>query len=323
MTPFRSRAALAAVNLMLAAAPGAVAQDYPARTIRMIVPFAAGGGADAMARLVAQRLHQSLGQATVVENRPGAGGNIGAELVVNSPPDGYTLLFSTASMAVNRTLYPKLSFDVSKDLAAVSQVSSSGLILTTHASVPARTVKELAALSRGMRGGLNFGTNGAGTTSHLSGMLLSQVARVPLNPVHYKGVAPAMTAVVSGEVEVALPGVFSGRPHIASGKLRALAVTTRQKSPVFPELPTLDSMYPGFDISNWYVLYAPARTPQTIISRLHGEVVKTLQQPDVKSFMHQEGSHPVGSSPADTAVYMKQEVEKFARIIKSAGITIE
>jgi tripartite-type tricarboxylate transporter receptor subunit TctC len=304
-------------------AASAAAQDYPARPIRIIVPFAAGGGADATARLVGQQLRQSLGQAVMVENRPGAGGNIGAELAVNSPPDGYTLLFSTASTAVNRTLYPKLSFDVSKDLVAISQVSSSGLILTVHASVPARTVKELAALSRGTRGGLNFGTNGAGTTSHLSGMFLSQVARMPLRPVHYKGVAPAMAAVVGGEVEVALPGGFSGKPHIASGKLRALAVTTRQKSPVFPELPTLDSTYPGFDISNWYVLYAPARTPQVIVSRLHGEVVKALAHPDVKSYMHREGSHPVGSSPADAAVFIKQEIEKFARIIRSAGITIE
>jgi tripartite-type tricarboxylate transporter receptor subunit TctC len=301
----------------------AAAQDYPTRTIRIILPFAAGGGTDLLARLLSQRMHESFGQPVVVENRTGASGNIGAELVVKSPPDGYTLMLSTASTAVNRTLYPKLSFDLRKDLVAISQMASAPIVLVTHPSVPARTVKELVALSQRTRGGINFGTNGAGTTSHLSGELLSQTARVALRPIHYKGVAPAMVGLLSGEVEVAFPAVITAAPNIRSGKIRGLAVTTKRKSSVLPELPTLDSMYPGFDIDNWFMLFAPARTPQPIVERLHAEVVKSLRHPDVMAFMARDGAEPVGSSPVEAIAFINQEVEKFAKIIRSAGVKVE
>jgi tripartite-type tricarboxylate transporter receptor subunit TctC len=301
----------------------AAAQNYPTRTIRIVVPFAAGGGSDILARLLGQRLHESMGQVVIVDNRAGASGNIGAELVAKSPPDGYTLMLSTASTAVNQTLYPKLPYDLRKDLIAISHMASSAIVLVTHPSLPARTVKELVVLSQKTKGGLNSGSNGAGTTSHLCAVLLKQMGRVPLNHIHYKGVAPAMTAILGGEVEVAFPAVISGRPHILNGRLRGLAVTTRNKSSVLPDLPTLDSMYPGFDIYNWFVVFAPAKTPQAIVNRLHGEIVKALQHPEVKTFMSREGAEAVGSSPAEVATFINQEVEKFAKIIRSAGVTPE
>ena len=317
-----STATAAAIGLSVWIA-GAIAQDYPNRPIRIIVPFAAGGGTDVLARLLGQRIHESFGQPVLVENRSGAGGNIGAELVVKSAPDGYTLLMSTASTAVNRTLYPKITFDVRQHLIAVSQMASSVIVLTTHPSVPARSVKELVALSAKTRGGLNFGSNGVGTTSHLSGVLLNQMARISLNHIPYKGVAPAMTALLGGEVEIGFPAVISAAPQIRNNRIRGLAVTTKQKSSVLPELPTLDSMYPGFDINNWFMLFAPAGTPQAIVGRLHAEVVKSLQHPDVKTFMVREGADVVGNSPAEAAAFVSQEVEKFAKIIRSAGITPE
>lgn len=317
------RLAVAVIGFTIWTATGAVAQDYPSRTIRIVVPFSAGGGTDILARLLGQRLHESMGQAAIVDNRAGASGNIGAELVAKSPPDGYTLMLSTASMAVNQTLYPKLPYDLRKDLIAISQMASSAIVLATHPSVPARNVKELVALSRKTKAGFNFGSNGAGTTSHLCGVLLNQMAGVPVNHIHYKGVAPAMTAVLGGEVEIAFPAVISARPHVLSGKLRGLAVTTKQKSSVLPQLPTLDSMYPGFDIYNWFVLFAPAKTPQAIVTRLHAEVVKALQHPEVKAFMERDGADAVGSSPAEVTAFINQEVEKFAKIIRSAGVKLE
>jgi len=319
----RSVAAAAAASLLSWVAGSALAQDYPNRPLRIIVPFAAGGGTDVLARLLGQRLNESLRQPAVVENRAGAGGNIGAELVVKSPPDGYTLMLSTASTAVNRTLYPKLTFDLRKDLVAITQMASSVIVLTTHPSVPARSVKELVALARNTKGGLNFGSNGTGTTSHLCGVQLNQMARIQLSHIPYKGVAPAITALLSGEVEIAFPAVLAAAQHIRSGRMRGLAVTTKRKSTVLPELPTLDSMYPGFDIYNWFVLFAPAGTSQAIVNRLNAEVVKALQHPDVKTFMDREGADAVGSSPAEAAAFINGEVEKFAKIIRSAGVTLE
>lgn len=319
----RSVTAAAAASLLSWAIGSAVAQDYPNRPLRIIVPFAAGGGTDVLARLLGQRFNESLRQPAVEENRVGAGGNIGAEQVVKSPPDGYTLMLSTASMAVNRTLYPKLTFDLRKDLVAITQMASSVIVLTTHPSVPARNVKELVALAQNTRGGLNFGSNGAGTTSHLCGVLLNQMARIRLSHIPYKGVAPAITALLSGEVEIAFPAVLAAAQHIRNGRMRGLAVTTKRKSTVLPELPTLDSMYPGFDIYNWFVLFAPAGTSQAIVNRLNAEVLKALQHPDVKTFMVREGADAVGNSPAEAAAFINGEVEKFAQIIRSAGVTLE
>lgn len=310
-------AVLAAVTVACSAT--AFSQDYPTRPIRIIVPFTPGGGTDLIARLMAQRFYEAFGQVATVENRPGAGGNIGAEVVVRSPPDGYTLLMSTASMAVNVTLYPKMSFDVRKDLVAMTQVASAPIAVCVHPSVPARNIRELIALSKKRPGGLNFGSNGSGTTSHLAGVLLQQSGGLALTHIPYKGASAAMISLVGGEVDFGLPAVTSARPLIAAGKVRGLAVTTKRRSSVLPDLPTLDSIYPGFDIDNWFSLFAPAGTPPQIVNRIHAEVVKGLQHPDVKAWFVREGAEPVGSTPAEFAAFLRSEVEKYAKVVKISG----
>jgi tripartite-type tricarboxylate transporter receptor subunit TctC len=318
-TILRSAAAVMSVAVAAGAPAAASAQDYPSRTIRIVLPFSPGGGTDLLARLLSKRFYEAFGQTVPVDNRPGAGGTLGAELVVKSPPDGYTLLMSTASVAVNVTLYPKLPFDARKDLIPITQVASAPLVVTIHPSVPARSVKELVELAKRTRGGLNFGSNGTGTTSHLVMVLLREAAGITLTHIPYKGAGAAITALLSGEVEMGTPAVISVLPHLRSGRLRALAVTTKRKSSVLAELPTLDSMYPGFDIDNWFALFAPAGTPQTVINRIYAEVVKGLQHPEMKDFMQREGAEPVGSSPAEFAAFFGREVEKYAKIVKDSG----
>ena len=310
-------AVLAAVTVACSAA--AFAQEYPTRPIRIIVPFTPGGATDIIARLMSQRFYEAWGQVATVENRPGAGGTIGADIVAKSPPDGYTLLLSSASVAVNVTLYPKLPFDARKDFIALTQIASSPIALCVHPSVPARNVKELVAVSRARKGGLNFGSNGSGTTSHLAGVMLQQLAGLTMTHIPYKGASAAMVSLVGGEVDFGLPAVTSGRPLIAAGKLRGLAVTTKRRSSVLPDLPTLDSIYPGFDIDNWFSLFAPAGTPPQVVNRLHAEVLKGLQHPDMKAWMVREGAEPLGSTPAEFAAFFRTEIEKYARIVKISG----
>jgi len=317
---YRSAAATAVfAGVALACANAPLAQDYPARPVRIVVPFTPGGGTDLLARLLSQRFTEAFGHSVIVENRAGSGGNIGAEFVIRSPADGYTLLMSTASMAVNVSLYPKLPFDVRRDLIPIVQVASAPIVLCVHPSVPVRTIKELVALSKTRKEGLNFGSNGTGTTSHLAGVMLQQVAGLQLTHIPFKGASAAMISLVGGEVDLGLPAVISGRPNIAAGKLRGLAVTTKRRSSVLPDLPTLDSMYPGFDIDNWFALFAPAGAPQVVVTRIHAEVVKALQHADLKNFMTREGAEPVGSAPAEFAAFFRAEIEKYAKIVKISG----
>jgi tripartite-type tricarboxylate transporter receptor subunit TctC len=314
---FRATAVLAAITL--ASATTALAQDYPTRPIRIIVPFTPGGATDLLARLLSQRFYEAFGQVVTVENRPGVGGNIGTELVVKSAPDGYTLLMSTASMTVNVTLYQKLPFDVRRDLIPIVQVASAPIALVVHPSVPVRSVKELIAVSKKRKEGVNFGSNGTGTTSHLAGVMLQQVAGLSLTHIPFKGASAAMISLVGGEMDMGLPAVTSARPHVAAGRLRGLAVTTKRRSSVLPDLPTLDSMYPGFDIDNWFALFAPAGTPQIVVTRIQAEVVKGLQHADMKSFMTREGAEPVGNTTAEFAAFFRSEIEKYAKIVKASG----
>ena len=316
-------AALASLALLTALPTDTGAQEFPGRTIRVVVPFAPGGGTDVFARLLSVRLTEAFGQTVVVDNRAGAGGNIGTEIVVKSPPDGYTLLFVTASVAINPSLYSKLTFDVRKDLIAITQPGSTSSVLTVHPSVPARSPQEVVALSKRTKGGLNFGSNGSGTSSHLAGVMFMQLAGVQLTHIPYKGAAPAMTALLGGETDLGFPGVNSVIPMLRTGKLRALAVSTKKRSSVLPDIPTLDSLYPGIDIDNWFVLFAPLKTPAAIITRVHSEVIKALGGTDIKAFMAREGIDPVGSSPAEAAEFVRREVDKFAKVVKAAGIKAE
>jgi tripartite-type tricarboxylate transporter receptor subunit TctC len=309
----------AAVLAVHALMPTARAQDYPARSIRIILPFAPGAGTDLMARLLSQRFYAAWGQTAPVDNRAGAGGNIGAEMVVKSPADGYTLLMTTASLTGNVTLYPKLPFDLRRDLAPITQVGSVPIVIVVHPSVPAKNLKELLALAKTRKEGLNFGSNGTGTTSHLAGEWLAQLSGLKLTHIPFKGASAAMTSLLGGEVEIGLSSTTSARPLIAANKLRGLAVTTLRRTAVLPDLPTVATVFPGFDVDNWFALWAPAGTSAAIINKVHAEVVKSLQHPDVKSYMTREGVEPIGSTPAEFAVHINREIEKYARIIKLSG----
>jgi len=311
--------AFAAALALTLLAPAAAAQEYPAKPIRIVVAFVPGGATDILARLLSQRFYEAFGQVVTVENRAGAGGTIGAEIVAKSPADGYTLLMTSASLAVNVTLYPKTLYDARKDLAPIVHVASAPLVLTVHPSVPARTVKDLVALSKTRKAGLNYGSNGSGTTSHLGGVMLQQMAGLNFIHIPYKGAGAAMIAQVSGETDVAMPAVTSGRPHIAAGRLRGLAITTKRPSSVLPDLPTIDSIYPGFDIDNWFALFAPAGTPQIVITKIHAESVKGLQHADMKAWITREGAEPVGNTTAEFTAFFRSEIEKFAKIVKASG----
>lgn len=299
------------------------ADNWPARAVRIVVPFGAGGGTDIQGRLLSKKFYESMGQTFVVDNRPGASGLIGAEIVARAAPDGYTVLFTTASLSVNVSLYRKVAFDPVRELAPVSWVSSVPLVLVSHPSVPARNLKELLAVIKKRPGKLNVASNGSGTTSHLSIEMLKQMAGADVTHVPYKGGGPAIAALLSGEVDFTFATALAAQPHIKAGKVRPHAVTTAKRSRAFPELPTMDSLFPGFESDNWYAMFLPAGTPREIVARLNAEILKALKAPDVQEFMAKEGGEPVGSTPEELAAYFKREVEKYARVIKAGNIKAE
>lgn len=301
----------------------AQAQQWPSKPVRIIVPFAAGGGTDIQGRLLGKKFYESLGQTFVVDNRPGASGIIGVELAAKSPADGYTLLFVSASMSVNVSLYGKrMTVDPRKDLAPVSWISSVPLVLVIHPSVPAKSVKELVALAR-KTGKMNGAHNGAGTTSHLSLEMLQQMANIKVAAVPYKGGGPAGTALISGEVDFAFATGLNAQPLLKAGRIRALAVTTKKASPAFPGLPTMDSLYPGFESDNWYGMFFPAGTAPDIVSRMNAEIVKAIKTKEVSEFMSKEGATPVGSTPDELSAQLRAEIEHYAKVIKAANIKTE
>jgi len=299
------------------------AQAWPARPVRMIVPFAPGGGTDIQARLFSAKLSPALGQTFVVENRPGGGGNIGAELVAKAPPDGYTVLFQSASLAVNQTLYTKLNYNAVRDLAPVLLVSSTPLVLVVHPSVPARNVKELVALARARPDTFNFGSNSSGSTSHLSAELMKTLTGTRMTHIPYKGSGQATTALLGGEIDLLFSTMPPAVPHIKAGKMRALAVTTLKRSPVLPEVPTMDDTVKGFESDNWYGMFFPAGTSRDIVTRYNSEMLKVLKDPEVRTVMERDGSEPLGSTPEAFSDYFKREVEKYAKVIKASGAKAE
>jgi tripartite-type tricarboxylate transporter receptor subunit TctC len=291
-------------------------QDYPNRPMRIIYPFAAGSGNDGVARVVAQRLSVTWGQPVVVENRTGVGGTIGAEYVAKSPPDGYTLLVSTASMAVNATLFPKLPVP---GLIPVSQISSNSIAIAVHPSVPARTLKELIGLAKSRKEGLNFGSNGVGTTTHLAGAWLQLASGLKFNHIPYKGAVPATAALLGGEVDIAFPSPATARELMNAKKIHAVAVTTLRRSELLPELPTVASVYPGFDVDNWVAMWAPPGTSVAIIDKLQAEIAKSLQHPDVRNYLRRLDNPAVGSAPAEFTQFLGQEIDKYAKLIRLSG----
>ena len=304
----------------LAFVPGAGAQSWPAKPVRIVMPFPPGGGADIMGRLFAKRFTETLGQSFIPENRPGAGGLIGAEIVAKSPPDGYNILVTTASISVNVNLHKKLAFDPVKDLAPVSLLTSVPLVLIVHPSVPARSPQELVALAKKRPGRMNAATNGAGTTSHLAVEMLKQATGIEVTHIHYEGGGPAQIAMLSGETDFRFTSVLATIPYIRDGRLRPLAVTTPKRSSILPQLPTLASIYPGFECDQWYAMFVPAGLPKEILARLHGETVKALALPEVRDYLIKDGAEPVGSTPEEFSAFFRREVAKYAKIIAIAKI---
>jgi tripartite-type tricarboxylate transporter receptor subunit TctC len=316
---------LGAVAALIGVASIAHAADsYPNRPVRIVIPFAPGGGADTLARIITPKLHDLMGQAWVVDNRGGAGGNLAAEIVAHATPDGYTVFegFNTV-LTVNPSLY-KLTFDMQKDLAPVTLLATAQYILVVNPSVPAHSVKELVALAKQKPGSLNYATAGVGSPLHLAGELFKKRAGVNMVPIAYKGGGPAAAAVLSGEAQVIFGSVASSIPQVKAGRLRALATTGLKRSKVAPDLPTIaESGYPGFDVGSWYALLVPTGTPATVIKRMHDAAAKVLEMKDVQQAMDRQGLDPETSTPQELAARIKRETAQWAAIIKEQGIKAE
>ncbi len=307
------------------AAASAAAQTYPAKPLRIISPFAAGGGVDFTARVVGQKLTEALGQTTVVDNRAGAAGVIGTELAARAAPDGYTLLLGSAGpMTILPAMGAKLPYDPIKDFAPVTLVTSLPYVLVVHPSLPVRNVKELLALARAKPGQLNFGSPGNGTTTHLATELLKMLAKVDAVHIPYKGVAPAVTDLLAGQVQFMSGDLSTMMPLVKSGRLRALGVTSAKRSSVVPELPTIaESGVPGFEASGWFGILVPAATPQEIVTRLNGAIVKGIATADTREKLASLGGDVVGGTPAEFAAYMREELAKWSKVIKTIGLKPE
>lgn len=314
-------AGLASVLALTIAGGPVWAQAYPAKPVRIIVPFGAGGGTDIQGRLLAQKFQVSMGQNFLVENRSGASGLIGAEFVAKGPNDGYNILFTTASLAVNMVLYAKrIKFDPLTDLEPVSWVSSVPLVLTIHPSVPAKNLKEFVALAKKPGGNLIAAHNGAGTTSHLSVEMLKLFGGARVTPVPYKGGGPAMVAQISGESDFTFATALAVQPFTKTGKVRTIAVTTSKRSSAFPDLPTMTSIFPEFEADNWYAMFYSKGTSKDIIAKLNTEILKALKAQDLNDFIRKEGGEPVGSTPEELAAYFKREAVKYTKVINAANV---
>ncbi|MET0442195.1 MAG: tripartite tricarboxylate transporter substrate binding protein [Casimicrobiaceae bacterium] len=320
-----------AIALVLAAAAAAFAPaastqtPYPTKPVRVVVPFPAGGTTDILARAASQKLSETWGQQALVDNRPGAGGNIGAELVAKAPPDGYTLLMGTVGThAINSSLYPKMPYDHVKDFAPVILVAGVPNVLVVHPSLPVNSVQELIAYAKANPGKLNFASSGSGTSIHLSGELFKVMTGVQMTHIPYKGSAPALTDLVGGQVQLMFDNLPSSLAFIKAGKLRALAVTSAQRSPALPDVPTVaESGVPGFEASSWFGLLAPAGTPRDIVTKINADTQKWLASPDAKDKLAAQGAAAAGGSPEDFAKHIQAETAKWARVVKESGAKVE
>jgi tripartite-type tricarboxylate transporter receptor subunit TctC len=311
--------------LLLAVNCAVQAQTYPAKPVRLVLPFAPGGGTDLVGRMLAQKLAAPLGQQVIVDNRAGAGGRIGTELVAKSPPDGYTLLMATSSvMGTGPALYKKLSFDMPRDFAPISQVAYTAYVLVMHPSVPVTTVKSLIALARAKPGQLTYASSGAGGPAHLSGELFSSMAGVKMIHVAYKGSAPGTLSVMSGETDLMFSNTLPVLPHVKNGRLRALAVTTPERSAFLPDVPTVaESGLRGFEVQQIYGVLAPAGTPRDIVGRLNQEIGKVMNTEDTRSRLSADGSEVRTSTPEELEKAIVAEIAKWKKVIQQAGIREE
>ncbi len=300
------------------------AQSWPAKPIRLVVPYTPGAGTDTIARILAQKVGESLGQQVVIDNRPGAGGTIGTEIVAKSPPDGYTLLFAPTSHAINPGIYPRLGYDTQRDFAPISVVASLPVVLAVEPSVQATSVKELVALAKSKPGQLTMASSGNGTVFHLTGELFKDAAGINIVHVPFKGGAPAVAALLGGQVSMTFETSVTLLPHIRSGKLRALGVAGAKRIALLADVPTLaESGFPSILAENWYGLYAPAGTPKEVIARLYGELDRTIHSPDVREKLTAQGAEIREYTPDQTAAFLAAETAKWAKVIKASGAKID
>ncbi len=315
------RIALSFVMLLAATTAAAQAQLYPNRAVRLVVPFAAGGSTDIIARTVGQKLNELWGQPVVVDNRPGGNTVIGTEAVARAAPDGYSLLVTPAPFTIVPSLTAKLPYDPARDFEPITLINTTPLVVVVHPGVPAHSVKALIALAKAKPGALNFGSSGSGGSNHLAGELFNAMAGVKMVHIPYKGNAPALTDLVGGHVDVLFNGLTSAMPLIKSGKLRALAVTSISRAGSLPEMPTLDELgLKGFQAVAWNGLTAPARTPKDIIGRINADVLKVIRSPELVERLRAEGSDPVGNSPEQYSAFLRDEIAKWRKVIQFAGV---
>jgi len=317
------RIGLALLVLWPAAAPAQ--SGWPLKPVRMVIPFPPSGGTDVLGRTFAPRLAEALGQQIVLDNRSGANGNVGTELVARATPDGYTLLLNGGgTLAVNPSLYSRLPFDTLRDFAPISLVALQPSVLVVHPSVPARSVKELIALARTRPGQLNFASSGSGSLAHLSAEVFRGMAGVDMLHVPYKGAGPALVDVIAGQVHLVFASSPSVMPHVKSGKLRALGVTTERRARATPEVPTIaEAGVPGFSITGWYAMLAPAATPAAIVARLHADLVKVLATSEIEEKLVGHGLEVATSSPRELGDFLKAEIARYAKIVREAGIRVD
>lgn len=312
------------VSLLVAAitciaGPAGAQVEYPTKPLRLVVPFSAGGPTDVLARAIAQKLGESLGQSVVVENRAGAGGNIASDFVAKSPPDGHTLvLANVGTHAINPSLYSKLPFDTLRDFAPIALVASASIVMVAHPSVPAASVKEFIALAKSQP--LSYASAGTGTPQHLAGELFNMLTGAKLAHIPYKGGSPALNDLLGGQVSTAFVSLPAALPYVQTGKLRAFGVTTAKRSEAAPELPTLaEAGVPGFEVDNWYGVLAPAGTPKNVVAKLNSEIVKLMSTPEMRKRLGDQGFEILRSTPEEFAAFNKTELVKWARVIKLSG----
>jgi len=306
---------------MLAMAGPSHGQAYPVKPIRFVIPFSPGGAADVPARMIVQELTKALGQQVIADNRPGAGGGIGAEAVAKAPPDGHTLLMISNTHTISVSLYKKLNYDILKDLAPVMQIAAAPNVLVVHPSIPARNVKQLIALAKSRPGAIDYASSGNGSAQHLFAALFASMAGIKMNHVPYKGSAQATTDLIAGHIQVSVPGINNVLQHVEAGRLRALGVTSLHRSAEMPEVPTIaESGVPGYEAVLWLGIVVPAGTPREIVARLNREITQVLNQPEVQKGFARIGTDVVATDPVKFSGLIRSEVEKWAKVVKETGV---
>ena len=322
MWKFSVVALTSVLSLTLAAAVSA--QSYPVKPVRMIAASSPGSAVDIVARIVAQKLGDQLGQQVIVDNRAGAGGNLGAELAAKATPDGYTLFMGTPAHSINTGLYRKLNYDLVRDFAPVSQVTSGQYVVVVHPSLPVKSIKELIALARAKPGQLNYASAGSGNATHLAGELFNSAARVKLVHVPYKGSGPAVIDLVGGQVQLMFANLVAALPQVKTGRIRALAVTGEKRAAAAPELPTVsEAGVPGYVVISWFGVLAPVATPREIVMRLNGELANAMRAPDIRDKLAGDGAEPTVGTPEQFAAFIRADIALWTKVIKNAGITPE